>query len=158
MARINASGALVNGLGPLDLIQTVAVTLTAAQIRGMSVTPVAILPAPPGGGVYVPIGGPTIQTLPGTVAFAGGGAISLVYHGGSISPHASSMPAATLISGTGTYNQLPGLAAVIQPPLNTGIDVTNATAAFTGGGTTGLTGSMIVTFRFVLKGSISSNT
>lgn len=142
MAYLNASGQLDNGLGLISRLQVATVTVTAAQLNSMFTTPVQILPSPGVNQAYI-VGGVTMQTKPTTTAFAAGGAINLVYHGGAVVPHASSVPAATLISGTGTVNQLPGIAAVIQIPSNAGIDITCATANFTTG-----TGVLVVKIRF----------
>ena len=56
-----------------------------------------------------------------------------------------SRPAATVNSGTGTTNVLAPPSALYQPPTNTGIDITNATGAFTTG-----TGSLIVTIYYAV--------
>lgn len=130
MAYINASGALDNNLGLLYRVQTAKVTLTSAQLLTMFTTPVAILPAP-GALMYYVVRKIVIQTFPTSTAYATGGAITLVYHGGSVTPHGSNVPAATLISGTGTVNELPPNPATIQIPVNTGVDITNASAVFT---------------------------
>lgn len=133
MAYINSSGQISQGpgigFGLMKITQTTKVTLTSAQLLTMFTTPVQILPAPPANSYFV-VEEIVFQTFPTTTAYATGGAISLVYHGGSVSPHASSIPAATLISGTGTVNELPLPAAVVQIPVATGIDITNATAVF----------------------------
>lgn len=115
------------------------VIVTAAQVLAMNGAPVQILAAPGAGYVLTNLQF-QIETLPGSTNFAAGGAVSFVYHGGSITPHGSSVPAATINSGTGTINDIPPNPAVIQPPLNTGIDITNATGAFTTGN-----GQLIVT-------------
>jgi hypothetical protein len=149
MAYINNSGAMDNQLGLLERMQTVTVIITAAQLKTMFTTPVVVLPAPPQGlqsGVYYEVHGVTMQTKPGTVNFTGGGTVNLVYHGGAVAPHASSVPAATILSATATNNQLPPIAAVIQIPKNVGIDITNATAVFAAGN-----GTLAVTVDFILR-------
>lgn len=115
------------------------VLVTAAQILGMFATPVTVVKAP-GANKVLLIDSIHLQTLPGATAFAAGGIVTLVYHGGAILAHGGSIPAATLISATGSNNLLSTGAAVIQPPANTALDITNATQAFTlGNGTAVLT-------------------
>jgi hypothetical protein len=108
------------------------VPLTAANIIAMNATPVAILAAPGSGKVLV-IDTVELQMKPGGTQFTSGGVVTFVYHGGAVTPHASSIPAATINSASATNNQLPPTTAVIQPPTNTGLDITNATAAFATG-------------------------
>lgn len=145
MAYINATGQMDNQLGLLTRTQSAQVTLTSAQVLAMFATPVQILPAPGANLVYHVMGPISIQVKPGGTQFASGGVVTLVYHGGSINPHSSSIAAATINSATASNNLLPVPSAVIQPPSNTGIDITCATGAFTSG-----TGSVVVTIRFVV--------
>jgi hypothetical protein len=150
MGKFNLSGVVSNGpgvgLGDQDMIQIVKFTLTAAQILAMFTTPVAVLIACPAGSVIVPCGPVSIQFKAGTVQFTGGGVISLVYTGGAISPHASSVPAATFLSATSSNNILPPISGVIQPPSATGISITNATGVFAAGN-----GSAIIKFRHTVQ-------
>jgi len=113
--------------------------VTSAQILAMFGAAQSLFAAPGAGYAIV---NPTfhVQTVPGTVNYAGGGVVTFVYTGGSVTPHGSSIAAATVTSGTGTNNLLPPNPAVVQPPANTGISITNASAAFTAG-----TGTFIVT-------------
>lgn len=135
-----------NQLGLLERMQTVTVIVTAAQIKTMFTTPVSILPTPPGPPCFYEVHAVSMQTKPGTVNFTGGGTVNLVYHGGAVVPHASTVPAATITSGTATNNVLPPVSSVIQPPKNVGIDITNATAVFAAGN-----GTLAVTVDFVLR-------
>ena len=126
-----------------DLL-TAKVTVTAAQILAMFGAPVTVLAAPALNKVILvePI---HVQFVPGSVNFLLGGAVNFVYHGGAVVPHGGSIPAATLLSGTGSNNLLSSPAAVIQPPVGTGIDITNATQAFTAGN-----GTLILTIWYAL--------
>lgn len=119
------------------------VPLTAAQLEAMNGTPVSIVPAP-GAGMVLIVDSIELEIIAGGSAFTGGGVITFVYHGGSINPHSSSIPAADLTgaSGTAVY-QLPPPSAVIAPPANTGIDITNATTAFAAGN-----GSAVVLIQY----------
>ncbi len=118
-----------------SLIQKAVVTLTAAQIIAMNGAPVTILPAPAAGQVLV-IDQIIAQMKPGATQFTGGGAVTFQYHGTGVVPHSGNIPAATITSATGSENVVPPPTGTIQPPAATGVDITNATAAFaTGNGT-----------------------
>jgi hypothetical protein len=118
-----------------SLLQKTVVTLTAAQIIAMNGAPVNILPAPPAGQAIV-VDQFIAQMKPGATQFTGGGAVSFQYHGTAVVPHSANIPAATINSATASENVVPPPTGVIQPPTATGIDITNAAAAFaTGNGT-----------------------
>ena len=118
-----------------SLLQKAVVTLTAAQILAMFGTPQSILPAPAAGQVLV-IDQIIAQMKPGGTQFTGGGAVTFQYHGTAIVPHSGNIPAATIDSATASENVVPPPTGTIQPPSATGLDITNATAAFaTGNGT-----------------------
>jgi hypothetical protein len=144
---INTTGGIISsggfGIGTEINTQT-SYTLTAAQIAAMYATPVTIIPAP-GAGKVLNINDIVLQTKPGGTNFAAGGAVNLQYHGTSVTPHASSIPATTINSGTASVNSLPPPAGVIQIPVNTGLDITNATQAFTTG-----TGTAVVTVAYTI--------
>ena len=139
------------GFGPVlaadvdpSLIQTAVVTLTAAQIIAMNGAAVSVLPAPAAGQAIV-IDQFIVQMKPGTTQFTGGGAVSFQYHGTGVAPHSSNIPATTINSATGSENVVPPPTGVIQAPSATGIDITNATAAFAAGN-----GTMVVTVFYSL--------
>lgn len=135
---LNTTGQLIVGAVPVGklVLQT---TLTTANILAMNGTPVSVV-GNPGAGVVAISTFIMVQFKPGVTQFTGGGAITFVYHGGSINPHAGNIPAATFNSASASNNLLAPISATIQPPTNTGIDITNATAAFATGN-----GSAIVT-------------
>jgi hypothetical protein len=124
--------------------QIAQVTLTAANIIAMNGAPVSILAAP-GAGLAIVVDFITVQTKPTATHFTGGGVVTFQYHGTAVLPHdaADSIAAAVITSGTGTLNQMAPISAGIQPPANTGIDITNATAAFATG-----TGTAVVTIGY----------
>jgi hypothetical protein len=131
----------------LQQLREARVPLTAAQLEAMYAAPVSILPAP-GAGYMIVVDQIELEIIAGGTAFTAGGAISLVYHGGSVSPHASSIPAADLTGASGTaIYQLPPITAVIAVPANTGIDITNATQAFASGNGSGI---VLIQYRIVL--------
>ncbi len=130
--------------GNNDLI-TARVALNAIQLLAMFAVPVPVIPAP-GKNKAIVIDSILVQTVPGTVNFAAGGVVTFVYHGGGVTPHAGNIPAATVLSATGTTNMLAPVAALIQIPANTGVDITNATGAFTLGN-----GAAIVTIWYSIQ-------
>jgi predicted RecA/RadA family phage recombinase len=135
--RLNPLGLGPVGSADLDpsVVQKAVVTLTAAQILAMNGTPQSILPAPAAGQVLV-IDQIIAQMKPGATQFTGGGAVTFQYHGTAVVPHSGNIPAATIISAAGSENVVPPPTGTIQPPAATGLDITNATAAFaTGNGT-----------------------
>lgn len=124
--------ALVSGLA--------RVALSAANILAMNATPVAILPAP-GAGLGIVIDWLVLVMITTSTQFAGGGAVQFNYHGGS-SSHSGTIPASVVTAAAGTtITQLgPSTGSNgLTVPANTGIDITNGTAAFTTG-----TGTAIV--------------
>jgi hypothetical protein len=122
-----------------SLLQKAVVTLTAAQIMAMYGAPVGILPAPAAGQVLV-IDQIIAQMKPAGTQFTGGGAVTLQYHGTGVVPHSGNIPAATITSAAGSENVVPPPTGTIQPPAATGLDITNATAAFAAGN-----GTLVVT-------------
>lgn len=131
-----------NGLlstGAEGVVRGVTLTsLTAAQINGMSVTPVAVVPTPPAGTAIV-IEKITVQITTTATQFANGGVVHFYYHGATTEIMSATIAAATVQAGA-------GVAIFALNPVSTaggsvvtkevGIDITNATGAFdTGTGT-----------------------
>lgn len=121
------------------LVQQVAqVALTAVNLIAMKTTPVSILPAPGAGKVLI-VDAIAFQFKHGATQFTGGGAVTFVYHGTAVTPHTGNVAASVLNAVTDDLQYLgPNTSAAIdlQSAINTGLDITNATAAFaTGNGT-----------------------
>jgi hypothetical protein len=121
-------------------------TLTAAQIIGMSVTPVTVAPIPqptlisPNANLVMLPKSAFIEFIypsSGGVQFTGGGAISLVYHGTSVSPF-QTLPAADFTAAASGYFVLPPAGAAFAATLDVGLDITNATAPFAAGNGTAI--------------------
>jgi hypothetical protein len=115
--------------------QYATVNVTSANILAMFTTPVAILAAP-GAGKAIVVDTILFEMTTTATAYASGGAVSFVYHGGSVASHSGTIPASVVTAGAGTSNtQLgsPTAANGTTVPANTGIDITNATGAFTTG-------------------------
>ena len=134
-----------------NAMQLASVALTAAQIIAMSATPVSILPAP-GAGKALVVNDIVVEAKTTSTQFTGGGAVSCVYHGGATACHAGSVPASVITAAAGTTATQLGPPVATNGttlPANTGIDVTNATAAFAAG--TG-TLTVFIHYRIVTLG------
>ena len=136
-ARLDYSLPLVNSsmLDP-SVQQLLIAPLTAANILGMNGAAVPVLPAP-GAGKCIVVDALAFEMVPGSVAFASGGAVSVNYTGGS-AVHTGTVPASTInatalsaktLTQLGMQTGANGLAS----PVNTGLTVGNATGAFTTG-------------------------
>jgi hypothetical protein len=143
---IDPSGNFTQSGVPNNRVCVAQVTLTAANLIAMYTTPVSILPAP-AAGIAIVVDAISFQMKPTATQFTGGGLVTLQYHGTAILPHGASdgVPATTVKSATGSFSQLSPVQAVIQPPTATGIDITNAGAAFATG-----TGTAVVTIWYTL--------
>lgn len=114
-----------------------SVTLTAAQVYAMNGAPVTIIPTPGGVNQAILVNKILVEVLAGSTAFTTGGAVSFVYHGGAVNVVTGTV-AAAIINGTANSKSytLLGPAVVATGtvvPANTGVDITNATAAFAAG-------------------------
>jgi predicted RecA/RadA family phage recombinase len=128
--------------------QTATATLTAANIIAMNGAPVSVLAAP-GAGKAIVVNNVLFEITTTSTAFTGGGVVTFNYTGGSVPVHAGSVPAATVTAGAGTTNTLLGPAVAANGtvvPANTGVSVTNGTAAFAAG--TG-TAKVFIQYRIV---------
>lgn len=129
--------------------QPVQCVLSAADLIGMNATPLPVLSLPgllgvnPANVVILP-NKFCLQVQSTATAFTGGGAISLVYHGTSVTPFAT-VPATALTAGTSTLNLAPTAGSTYQPVAGVGLDLTNVTAAFAAG-----TGMAILTVFYDL--------
>lgn len=116
---------------------TAVANLTAANLIAMNGTPVNIIPAP-GAGMAVVVDSVLFEMTPGTVAFTGGGTSQFNYHGGSTPVHAGTVPASVVTSASSGVQTVTQLGMAVQAigttvPANTGVDITNNTAAFAAG-------------------------
>jgi hypothetical protein len=146
LTGVNAAGtATVNMLGvdANDRVVTpsgaplaaLVVSLSAAQLIAMNGAPVSIIPAP-GAGKAIIVRQVVFEMIAGATPFTGGGVITLVYHGGAVAVHAGSVPAAVVTGAAGTTATELGQAVAANGTTvaaNTGVDITNATAAFAAG-------------------------
>jgi hypothetical protein len=122
--------------------RTERVVVTAAQVLAMFATPLTVLKAP-GMNKILLVDAIMVQVAPGSAAFAAGGVVSFIYHGGAVAPVGATLTAAT-VNGAASYNLLQAAAgAVLLPPANTGLDITNITGAFTTGN-----GTLILTIWY----------
>jgi hypothetical protein len=126
-----------------NVIQFAAVPMTAAQFNGMFAAPFAIVAAPGAGNTIVVERAVLAHTF--AVAYTGGGVIDLQY-GATINgagPQAAATIAAAAITGdaASSLNMMQGTLADLATSVttNTGLFLSNATAAFATG-----TGAMTV--------------
>lgn len=121
-----------------SVVQTAVVSLTSANLKGMYAAPVALLAAPGTGYAIVDVSA-VFEMIATATGYANGGAVSIVYNGGSVPVHAGSVPAAVVTAGAGTTLTNLGAAVATNGTTvaeNKGLDITNASAAFiTGTGT-----------------------
>lgn len=129
-----------------SVFQNATVAVSSASILAMEATPVSILAAP-GAGLAIVVDSIIFKMVATSTAYASGGAVSFVYHGGSVAAHSGSIPATVVNAGSAgtSYTQLGPPTATNGTTLtaNTGIDITNATGAFTTG-----TGTAVVYIEY----------
>jgi hypothetical protein len=120
--------------GDAQLFGYATVSLTAANIIAMRTTPVTILAAP-GAGKAIIVSAILFEMTTTSTQFTGGGTVNFPYHGGS-----NCVPgvilAAVVTTTAGTSNTLLGpdnSTNGLTVPANTGIDITNGSAAFAAG-------------------------
>ena len=145
----NLSNGGVNG------VSIATVTLSAAQVTAMSVTPIMVVPAP-GAGNIVRVLLWTVNGVFGSSAFAGGGSIGIFYS--SAAPNLANEASSNLIgstyltsfstnfigggAGNLTVNAIPTSVAINAP-----VYFGNVTAPFTGG--TGCSLIVIVQYQIL---------
>ena len=123
-----------------DMVQSVTVTLTSAQILALNTTTVNIIPAQGAGTVIVPVMA-CGELIYGTTTYAAtGGTQGLVFHGNTTS-FCSGM--GTTIKGTANAFGIFPVAAIVDQALsvgsNVGVDMYSSNALTTGNGTFKLT-------------------
>lgn len=114
----------------------VAVSLTSANLLAMFGTPVNVIAAPPAG-YSVIVNNILMQMTRTATAYASGGVVTLSYSGGSVNVHSGSAPA-TILTTAGAAVTLLQLGPAVAAngsvvPTATGVDITNASGAFTTG-------------------------
>ncbi len=116
-------------------LEPVPYAVTSANILAMNGAPVTLIAAPPAGYCVI-VYSILFEMVTTTTQYAGGGAVSFVYHGGATAVHSGSIPATVINAGAGTSLTLlgsPSASNGTTVPTATGVDITNATAAFTTG-------------------------
>ena len=115
--------------------QLAVVPLTAAQITTLHTVPVTVIAAP-GAGKAIVVEQAVLEFKFGTVAFTGGGVVTLIYHGGSTALHSGSVPASVITAASGTSATEVGPqtgANGLTLAVNAGVDISAATANFAAG-------------------------
>lgn len=158
-ARDDKPGTLVSFIDPAGnlmlsgcptVIQCVdRVALTAAQINGMYAAPQSLLPAPAANQAIL-VSQIHVELDLTATQFAAGGVVHFYYHGQTVELMAQTLAAATLIGSASPSQVLMLLepvqtagGSIVKPAL--GLDITNATQAFTTG-----TGAAVVTIWYDL--------
>jgi len=134
----NAISAVANG---------VEINLTAANIVAMNTTPVEVVPAPGAGYVLEFISAALIYDYD-TATYTGGGDVTLEYSGGAavsttVAAANSFGAAGDKIFSMAKLNAAGGYTL----PVNTGIDITNATGVFVNPGTAAGVGRLQISYR-----------
>ena len=125
-----------------DVIKTITVSLSAANIIAMFTTPVEIIPAPSAGKVLV-VDELVFSFTVGGTQFTAGGVVRLQYNGGTINIFGNASNngiTATSVNGAASFIAIRRTGAGSGIPVDggsaTSVVITNATAAFaTGNGT-----------------------
>jgi hypothetical protein len=140
------TGIVGSGLLDPTVLQAATVIVTSATILAMFAAPVTVIPAP-GANKVIVVDAILVQTKPTATQYAAGGVVTFQYHGTSVNPHTGSLTAAQVNAAA------PGKAIYLGPntsgaidlttAVNLGLDITNATGAFTTG-----TGTFILTIWY----------
>lgn len=127
-----------------DLVRTVQVPLTAANIIAMGTTPVSLIAAPGSGKITI-IESIVFKMVRTATAFTGGGALEFRYTDASGAKVSADIAAAVVTTGgAGTeYNSVAGVTTSLTPVVNAAIVIRNPTAAFAAG-----TGTATVTIKY----------
>lgn len=118
------------------------VTLTQAQIQGMFVTPVTLVPGV-AGKTIVMVGQVLYRYASTGVAYTGGGNTAIMYRNGQLSAATAFTPSL----GVTSWDAVGGLVTIVQTLGQVGdsLIIGNATAAFAGGG-----GTLRVIFNYLM--------
>lgn len=139
-----ADGAVTSPKISSDVIQVATHNLTAAEIIGMSVTPVSLVPAVAGKTIVVD--DICLKMTTTATAFTGGSAVELRYTDGSGAKVSADIAAAVITAGAGTsYTINKSIVTSLTGVVNSPIVMTNATTPFADG-----TGTGVVTVRYHL--------
>lgn len=126
-----------------DLVRTVQVTLSSANILAMRTTPVTLIAAP-GAGKIVIVESILLKMVTTATQYANGGAVEFRYTDGSGAKVTADIAAAVITAGAGTsYTKVEGIEASMTPVANAAVVITNATAVFITG-----TGAGVLTIKY----------
>jgi hypothetical protein len=122
---------------------SVAVSLTAAQIIAMGTTPVQLIAAPASGKCVI-VDNITFKMTTTATAFTGGGAVEFRYTNASGTKVTADVAAAVVTAGAGvSFTNVRGIEASTTGTVDAAIVIRNATAAFAAG-----TGSAVVSIDY----------
>jgi hypothetical protein len=126
-----------------SLIQVAQVVLTAAQVQSIFGAAIVLIPAP-GAGKTILVDYILQRLTVGSAAFAGGGVVTIGYTGGAAV--VNTVAAAVINNATSADTVVVTGASNITALQNTGVQIANATGAFTGG--TGAVNSSLTYFIY----------
>lgn len=130
-----------NELNP-QVLQFQKINVPIASFATTHSTPFTFLAAP-GANNYILVDSVALAyNYDGTHALTGGGAVTVIYHGGS-AVHSSSVAAGQFTASASSVNLLPPITGALAPPVNTGLDISTGTADFTTNSSTGSVDVMI---------------
>jgi len=109
--------------GLCDIVAPAPVSLTAAQVKALFTTPIALVAAPGAGKIVIPIGIAFGSTF-ATTAYAGSNNLEFRYTNGSGAKVTADIAAATLNFSSGTkYSSVAGVTTELTPVANAAIVV-----------------------------------
>lgn len=120
-----------------SIIQTATFNLSSANILAMNGAPVTILAAQ-GASTTIIVDQIALAMTTTSTQYASGGVVSFQYHGASTNLMSTTIAAGVITAGAGTSLTALGEANSQTGVSNVGIDITNATGAFTTGTGTGI--------------------
>jgi len=126
--------------------RSLEVTISKANILAMNGTPVEVVPAVAGASIEF-VSAVLIYDYD-TAGYGGGGVVTLEYSGGAAVTTTISAANSFGASGDKVFSMMRlNAAGGYTMPVNTPLDITNATGAFTDGGTSAGVGRLHVTYR-----------
>jgi hypothetical protein len=138
-----AAGSVTSAKMAEDLLRTVQVALSSANILAMNGAPVSLIAAP-GAGKVIVVDHILLKMVTTATGYANGGAVEFRYTDGSGAKVTADIAAAVITAGAGTsYTAVRGVVTSLTPVANAAVVVTNATAAFITG-----TGAGVLTIKY----------
>jgi hypothetical protein len=146
------AGTVTSAMIDESVIQVITTAISAANIIAMNGAPVEVVAAPGAGKAIQFIDGVLIYDR-ATATYGGGGDITLEYSGGAAVTTTIAKTDGFGAAGDKVFSFAAlNAAGGYTMPVNTAIDITNATGAFTNPGTAAGIGSVRVAYRVITTG------